>query len=249
MAGLGGDSKWVRVIGDARYYHELFEDIVGIARVQAAHHRGYGGDDLRIIDHFFMGPSLVRGFAPSGIGPRDVSTPTAAPTRLGGTTYFGARSSAVPDLGPAARARPQGRRVFADAGTLFDYKGRLRSLATILEERPSTGMRRRPARMHQRARQQRDPLVGRRQHPVGVAARADPLRLRGRLSRTTGDPTPASASAATDPGLPLLRRPASSNHRLRPRSGSLAPCASRTMTEPSFFREPTRPCSSWRNRP
>lgn len=26
-----------------------------------------------MIDHFFMGPNLVRGFAPGGIGPRDIN--------------------------------------------------------------------------------------------------------------------------------------------------------------------------------
>src|SRR3712207_3508629 len=47
VAGLGGDSKYVRVLGDARYYHELFEDIVGIARVQGGHVMGHSGEDLR----------------------------------------------------------------------------------------------------------------------------------------------------------------------------------------------------------
>ena len=26
----------------------------------------WGGKDLRMLDHFFMGPNLVRGFAPAG---------------------------------------------------------------------------------------------------------------------------------------------------------------------------------------
>ena len=47
---------------------------------------------LRMLDHFQMGPNLVRGFAPAGIGPRDL---TQLPftgvygDALGGT-YFGA---------------------------------------------------------------------------------------------------------------------------------------------------------------
>src|SRR3712207_5686851 len=90
FAGLGGDSEYARVVGDARYYHELFEDIVGIARVQGGHIMAYGDQDLRIIDHFFMGPSLVRGFAPSGIGPRDVSVSgDVRSNAIGGTSYYG----------------------------------------------------------------------------------------------------------------------------------------------------------------
>ncbi|MCV4861054.1 BamA/TamA family outer membrane protein, partial [Escherichia coli] len=33
VAGLGGDSQYFRVAGEARYYKELTEDIVGFARV------------------------------------------------------------------------------------------------------------------------------------------------------------------------------------------------------------------------
>jgi outer membrane protein insertion porin family len=34
-AGLGGDSKYFRVTGEARYYRDLFEDVVGVAKVRA----------------------------------------------------------------------------------------------------------------------------------------------------------------------------------------------------------------------
>jgi outer membrane protein insertion porin family len=134
VAGLGGDSKYVRVTGEARYYKELYEDVVGLLKVQGGHIEATGdsrtnsgitttGGDLRLVDHFFLGPTLVRGFAPSGIGPRDISTYDSSSNALGGTTYFGATAEAqfpipfVPkDLGIKGA-------VFADAGTLFDYKG------------------------------------------------------------------------------------------------------------------------------
>ena len=41
--------------------------------LQGGHIAGWGGRDLRMLDHFQMGPNLVRGFAPSGIGPRDLT--------------------------------------------------------------------------------------------------------------------------------------------------------------------------------
>lgn len=128
FAGLGGDSHYFRVTGDARYYRELFEDVVGIARVQGGHIMGFGdnggeGGDLRIIDQFFMGPSLVRGFAPNGIGPRDISTADSRANALGGTTYFG--GSLEVQFPIPALPRELGLRgaVFADAGTLFGYDG------------------------------------------------------------------------------------------------------------------------------
>ena len=55
-------------------------------RAQAAGRQiaGWGGKDLRMLDHFQMGPNLVRGFAPAGIGPRDLTSGTTNDA-LGGT--------------------------------------------------------------------------------------------------------------------------------------------------------------------
>ena len=51
-----------------------------------------GSQPLRIVDNFNLGPSLVRGFAPGGIGPRDItnSTTNNNGNALGGTEYWGA---------------------------------------------------------------------------------------------------------------------------------------------------------------
>jgi outer membrane protein insertion porin family len=123
FAGLGGDSRYFRATGDARYFYEMFEDIVGIARVQGGHIQGLGDEDLRIVDHFFMGPSLVRGFASSGIGPRDVSTSDTRANAIGGTTYFGGSLEVqFPIFGLPRELGLKGA-VFADAGTLFGYEG------------------------------------------------------------------------------------------------------------------------------
>jgi outer membrane protein insertion porin family len=123
FAGLGGDTRFFRATGDARYYYELFEDVVGIARVQGGHIVGLGGDDLRIVDHFFMGPSLVRGFASSGIGPRDISSLDSRSNAIGGTTYFGGTLEVQFPIFGLPRDLGLRGAVFADAGTLFGYKG------------------------------------------------------------------------------------------------------------------------------
>jgi outer membrane protein insertion porin family len=123
FAGLGGDTRYFRATGDARYYYELFEDVVGIARVQGGHIVSLGGDDLRIVDHFFMGPSLVRGFASSGIGPRDISSLDSRSNAIGGTTYFGGTLEVQFPIFGLPRDLGLKGAVFADAGTLFGYKG------------------------------------------------------------------------------------------------------------------------------
>jgi outer membrane protein insertion porin family len=122
FAGVGGDSKFLRVSADARYYKEFLEDFVGIARVQAGHVQSTGGGDLRMIDHYFLGPTLVRGFAPSGIGPRDtLNDPTG--NALGGTTYFGGSLEVQFPIFGLPRDLGLKGAVFADAGTLFNYDG------------------------------------------------------------------------------------------------------------------------------
>jgi outer membrane protein insertion porin family len=135
FAGLGGDSKFVRVSGEARFYKELFiEDVVGVLKLQGGHIEPNGknrssngltsfGGDLRLVDHYFMGPTLVRGFAPAGIGPRDISSPDSGQNALGGTTYFGASLEAQFPLPLVPKDLGLKGAVFADAGTLFGYKG------------------------------------------------------------------------------------------------------------------------------
>jgi outer membrane protein insertion porin family len=94
--------------------------------LQGGHVQATSGD-LRMIDHYFLGPNLVRGFASAGIGPRDIGTtlnPTDPTTNaLGGTTYFGGTLEVqFPIFGLPRDVGLRGA-VFADAGTLFNYEG------------------------------------------------------------------------------------------------------------------------------
>jgi outer membrane protein insertion porin family len=122
FAGLGGDVQFIRTTGDARFYQEVYPDIVGVLRLQGGHISGWGDGNLRLLDHFQMGPNLVRGFRTNGIGPRD-QTPNTSQDALGGTVYWGASVEfQIPlyfipkDVGIKAA-------IFADAGSVWDYKG------------------------------------------------------------------------------------------------------------------------------
>ncbi|MBK3397050.1 MULTISPECIES: outer membrane protein assembly factor BamA [Methylobacterium] len=123
-AGIGGDSKFFRVTGEARYYKELYEDVVGFVKFQGGHVQPTEGNSLRVTDQFFLGPSLVRGFAPNGIGPRDVGSGDARSNAIGGTTYVGASVEVQFPIWGLPRDLGLKGAVFADAGTLFGYKGR-----------------------------------------------------------------------------------------------------------------------------
>lgn len=122
IAGLGGDAKYFRTTFDGRYYHPIVnENFIGMLRAQGGHIVAFGKDDLAILDHFPGGPDLVRGFEPQGFGPRDKGSPNEDP--LGGTTYFGGSAEVqFPIYGIPKEIGLKGA-VFADAGTVFDYKG------------------------------------------------------------------------------------------------------------------------------
>jgi outer membrane protein insertion porin family len=77
---------------------------------------------LRALDHFFMGPNLVRGFAPAGIGPRDV-TPGSVFDSLGGTSYWGVSAELQYPLFFAPKDFGMKLIAFADAGSVWGYKG------------------------------------------------------------------------------------------------------------------------------
>lgn len=124
IAGLGGDSRFARIVGQARYYYPLFsDDFIGMLKVQGGHMAALGGNKLRVLDQFYMGPELVRGFAPSGIGPRDRAGDNGA-NALGGTTYFGATAEVTFPIFGIPRELGLKAAVFADAGTLFGYGGK-----------------------------------------------------------------------------------------------------------------------------
>ena len=74
-----------------------------------------------MLDHFFMGPNLVRGFAHAGIGPTDANSSTQ--DALGGTLYWGATLELQYPLFFAPRDFGMKVALFADAGSLWDYRG------------------------------------------------------------------------------------------------------------------------------
>ena len=89
FAGLGGAVAYMRSVMDFRAYYEVVSDLVGILHLQAGDMLGLGGQGVRMLDDFKMGPNLVRGFEPAGLGPRDI-TPGTTNDPIGATKYWGA---------------------------------------------------------------------------------------------------------------------------------------------------------------
>jgi outer membrane protein insertion porin family len=76
---------------------------------------GYGGENVRLFDRFFLGGQTLRGFKFAGVGPRDITTDDA----LGGNLLFTTTAEQRFPLGLPEELRMFGR-VFVDAGTLTD---------------------------------------------------------------------------------------------------------------------------------
>ncbi len=140
FAGVGGDVNFIRSTADVRSYYELFSDVVAVFRVQGGHLGGWGSKDLRMLDHFQMGPNLVRGFATAGLGPRDM-TVNSSQDALGGTMYWGASVEAQAPITFLPRDVGIKMAVFADAGSLWSYKGPTTYLGDSINPIDSNAMR------------------------------------------------------------------------------------------------------------
>jgi outer membrane protein insertion porin family len=122
LAGLGGDVNFLRTTEDVRYYQALDSDLVGMVRAQGGYITGWGGQQVPLIDSFFGGPTLVRGFAPDGFGPRDL-TPGTTMDNVGGSMYWATTAelqSAIPGVPQEYGLRAS---AFVDAGSVFHYGG------------------------------------------------------------------------------------------------------------------------------
>jgi outer membrane protein insertion porin family len=132
LAGVGGDVRYLRETADVRRYFEVINDVVGVFHLQAGNINGWnngsvdfgqlGTNGVRMLDNFQMGPNLVHGFTPSGIGPRDLTVGTTNDA-IGGTHYWGA---SVELQTPAAFVPKEiGIKLaaYVDAGSLWGYTG------------------------------------------------------------------------------------------------------------------------------
>lgn len=121
VAGAGGDVNFVKSTVDTRLYNEVLPDVVALLQGKAGYATGWGGRDLRMLDHFQGGPNLVRGFAPAGFGPRDLGSPNLDP--LGGSMYWATSVELQTPLWFAPKDFGMRAAVFADAGQLWNYRG------------------------------------------------------------------------------------------------------------------------------
>ncbi|MFQ5896751.1 MAG: outer membrane protein assembly factor BamA [Candidatus Methylomirabilia bacterium] len=107
VAGLGGDNRFFKTVGQLSYFYPVLFGTILAGRVEAGHGFGFGSDDLPLFERFFLGgPNSIRSVDFRDISPRD-----AAGARIGGDSEvllnvehliplgFGLRLAAFFDVG------------------------------------------------------------------------------------------------------------------------------------------------------
>lgn len=133
VAGLGGSVAYLRNTLGSGYYYPVADKWV--ASVSGSIGRIVGlGDDVRLLDRFFIGGDDVRGFANDGIGPRDTDTNDA----LGGEWYYAGSLQLTFPLGLPEEYPLRGR-VFNDYGSAWDLSDKGPQVADNPSVRSSVG--------------------------------------------------------------------------------------------------------------
>jgi outer membrane protein insertion porin family len=122
FAGVGGDVVYLKSAMDVKYYTPLVADVVALVHLQGGLMTQIGNNQIRMLDQFQEGPNLVRGFAPNGIGPRDIN-PYGTQDALGGTQYWGASLELQTPFWFLPKELGMKGAIYADAGWLGDYQG------------------------------------------------------------------------------------------------------------------------------
>ena len=185
IAGLGGQSHFLRETFDGKYYYPLTDDLIGLIHLQGGQINQIGGGYLPLLDNFNLGTDPGARLRARRHRPARHHRSVQASPAMGSAapTYFGGSAEVqFPIFGLPKEIGLKGA-IFADAGTLFGYQGQTELLEPArLHLLPgpwhATILRTLAAELPAGRRRAHDPIVGRREHHLGVAARADPHRLR-----------------------------------------------------------------------
>ncbi len=119
VAGLGGDDQYASLEGHLWYFAPLFDEKVVLKfEGNAGHILPFDSDEgVPLQDRFFKGAETFRGFAKSGVGPRQRGNDGELDA-IGGTTYAIGTVEAIFSLGLPESLGLEGV-VFSDFGTVF----------------------------------------------------------------------------------------------------------------------------------
>jgi outer membrane protein insertion porin family len=119
VAGLGGDVYYGSMEAHGWYFIPIYEDAV-VLKIEgnAGHMEPFGGNKVPVQDRFFKGADSFRGFAISGVGPRQVGNDGRGDA-IGGQTYAIGTVEVNFPLGLPEAWGLEGT-LFSDFGTVFN---------------------------------------------------------------------------------------------------------------------------------
>lgn len=119
FAGLGGDSTYIKTVAKVTGEKKIFNEDVTLRATLEGGALAWQSGNSRVVDRFILGPSIIRGFEPGGIGPREIGGPNNIDDPLGGNLYVAARFEAEFPVGLPEEYGINGG-VFYDVGNLWD---------------------------------------------------------------------------------------------------------------------------------
>ena len=133
LAGLGGDTRFLKSTTSATYYIAVLDRVTLSIGGEAGFLTGLG-EDTNVSDRFLLGGSNFRGFEVGGIGPRDLPSDDA----VGGTRFYKGTVELAFPLGLPEEFSVRGR-WFVDAGSLWDADNAPGDIVDDNKLRVSTG--------------------------------------------------------------------------------------------------------------
>ncbi len=115
VAGLGGDSKYLKHEVKGSYYYPIAKKWTFGVLGASGYVFGLNGENVRINDRFFLGGDDLRGFRNAGVGPRDLVTDDS----LGGNAYYSGSAEMKFPLGLPEELGVSGA-AFTDFGSLWE---------------------------------------------------------------------------------------------------------------------------------
>ncbi|MFC3713869.1 outer membrane protein assembly factor BamA [Sphingoaurantiacus capsulatus] len=144
VAGVGLGVKYVRTRSNFDKYWGLGNSgFIFSVGLEGGYIFGWGGDNIRLTDRYFLGEPRFRGFDIRGVGPRSIQREIgtdglpigersdALDTALGGNAYYLGRLELEIPLGAGGRELGLRPSAFLDAGALWNTGGRRTSSCIV----------------------------------------------------------------------------------------------------------------------
>jgi len=119
FAGVGGDSTYIKTTARAQAQTTILNEEVTLRATLEGGMLNFRDGTSRVTDRYLIGGSIMRGFAPDGIGPRERTPDGSVNDALGGNVYAVAKVEAEFPLGLPEEYGIRGG-LFYDVGSVWD---------------------------------------------------------------------------------------------------------------------------------